>query len=769
MKVGTVLGHGRGSRAAAAVSRTRRRLAIAALAIGMLTVTAALATAASVQVARSGWNWGSPTPQGNSLSALDFHEGVGYAVGAAGTALRTNDGGSSWTGLATGTSADLNRLQIIDPNNIVVLGGGGCVLRRSSDGGSTFLPLFILAQNGCSNPVQSFFFVNGEIGYLLLRDGSVLRTGDGGKTFSKQTPVPGTPASATGGGAAPADLLFTSSNSGMVFVGGRGSANQEFTTTDGGVSWKPAGTIPGGITKLYQFDANTIYGVGPGTLLRSVDGGATFAAQPVGNGANLISIHCITASTCLITTSSGTLLRTTDGGETATTITASSVPLADAAFFNSTRAAAVGAAGQTVLSDDAGVNYTPVGGGIGGSFSALRSGAGAMSAFAPGPNGQIAFTSNGGAAWQSVSVPTSATIVDTAWPSASVGYALDVAGGLFSTANGGASWQTLSPGAGPPPRSVLALGGGRTVALLGPVGVKLAVAGGPFQSVSSGPAAHASLDAGAVVGNAIFAWGAGGRSLLVSGNAGKSWRTIKLPSKRTRIAQVSFPNASAGYLLDSTGRLWASSNGGRSWHESLATGSAQLAGLTFGSPTSGYLRIRGFGGDLTDAYVLHTSNGARTWVPQAIARGSIQGLLASGPTQAYALLQPAAGEATPQGRPASSQIFFTSSGGVAGTNSTLSIKASPAQLTKKQLKKVRGMVTISGRLSGAVGGEEVVIGVRALSGGSWSSHNAIVGANGGSFSTRFRIRGSAVFVAQWAGESGRAGTGSAALTVNVKR
>jgi photosystem II stability/assembly factor-like uncharacterized protein len=753
-----------------------RKGRIAAMAIAsLLAVTlsvllaAGVAAGASVQVARSGWSWGDPVPQGNALSALDFNGGVGYAVGANGTALRTNDGGNTWAGLATGTSADLSRLQIIDPNNLLVLGGGGCVLRRSSDGGATFQPVFILAQNGCPDPVQSFFFVNGETGYLLLHDGSVLRTADGGKTFSKQTAIPGTSASATGGGAAPADLLFTSANAGIAFVGSPGSANQVFATTDGGVSWKPKGTIPGGISKLYQFDATTIYGVGPGTLLRSEDGGVTFTNEPAGNGVTLTSIHCATETTCLITTSSGTLERTTDGGKTATTITASSVPLADAAFANATRAVAVGASGQTVVSDDAGVNYAPVGNAISGSFTTLRSGAGALSAFAPGLNGQIAFTSNGGSSWQTASVPTSAAVIDTSWPSAGSGYALDGAGGLFSTANGGASWQTLSPGAGPPARAVLALPSGGTVVLVGPVGVKVSAGGGPFQAVSGGPAAHASLNAGELAGNTILAWGSGGRALLVSSNAGVSWRAIKLPSKRTRVAQVSFPSASAGYLLDTSGRLWASTNGGRSWHESPAVGTAALADLTFGSPTSGYARAGGFGGDSSDAYVLHTADGGRTWVPQAISRGSILGLLASGPTQAYALLAPPAGSTTANGRPEPSQLFFTSTGGVAGTASTLSIKAGPASFTKKKLKKARGTVTISGRLSGAVGGEKVVVSARTLSGGSWSSHTAIVGANGGSFSTRFRISATEVFVAQWAGESGRAGAGSAALTVRVRR
>jgi hypothetical protein len=58
----------------------------------------------------------------------------------------------------------------------------------------------------------------------------------------------------------------------------------------------------------------------------------------------------------------------------------------------------------------------------------------------------------------------------------------------------------------------------------------------------------------------------------------------------------------------------------------------------------------------------------------------------------------------------------TRPGGVAGSPSTLSIKASPTSFTKKKLKKARGLVTVSGRLSGAMGGEQVVISTRSLSG-----------------------------------------------------
>jgi hypothetical protein len=114
------------------------------------------------------------------------------------------------------------------------------------------------------------------------------------------------------------------------------------------------------------------------------------------------------------------------------------------------------------------------------------------------------------------------------------------------------------------------------------------------------------------------------------------------------------------------------------------------------------------------------------------------------------------------------QLFFTSTAGDAGTAGSLKLRATPARLTKAALKRTHGKVTLSGTLGAAAGGEQITISARALGGGAWTSQTVTAGANGGSFSATFHIRGSAVFVAQWPGESGRMGVGSRALTVNVR-
>ena len=49
------------------------------------------------------WKWQNPLPQGNGLNAVFFTDPyTGYAVGEAGTILKTADGGTTWTIYSSG-------------------------------------------------------------------------------------------------------------------------------------------------------------------------------------------------------------------------------------------------------------------------------------------------------------------------------------------------------------------------------------------------------------------------------------------------------------------------------------------------------------------------------------------------------------------------------------------------------------------------------------------------------------------------------------------
>jgi photosystem II stability/assembly factor-like uncharacterized protein len=749
----------------------RFTIAIATIAGALALGGAPTAASASVTVSQSGWAWGNPSPQGNTLRGIAFAGPLGYAVGDNGTALKTLDGGATWAGLATGTAGELTRVQIIDANTVVVGGGNGCILRISTDGGVVFTKIFTVAEASCHDQVQAFSFVSAQVGFLLLRSGSVLQTNDGGNTFSRQTGVPGTAASSGGGGNVGIDVHFTSPTSGVAFVGPpSGGQSSEYRTSDGGVSWTPVTLPPANIAAVHFIDATHAFAVGPGTLLSSADAGATWAAQPIGTGNSFTSIDCASAMTCVLTVAGGDhLVRTTDGGATSSVTTPSSAQLLAAAYASPTRVVGVGSGGTTVVSNDGGANFATGSSDIGGQFSRLRSGPSGL-VYAPGANGVLAISTNGGASWRTLATQTSATLRDVSFASATVGYALDVTGGLQLTTNGGSSWRTLDPGTTSPANAVAAVSN-NSVLLVGPVGIVRSSAGGRFNPVGGRVAARVRVSDVDVAGSATLAFGP--HALILSRNGGASWKALALPltnkrgRSRTTIRSVSFTSASAGVLLDATGRLWRTGNGGRSWSEVLSAGVSNGTGLAFSDPQHGFMTVGSFGPDTSNAYVLRTSDGGATWHPQLIGFGKVAsgGLVADGASNAYALVDaPGAAAATPNEH----LLFFTNSGGDAGAISTLTIATKTKTLTRKQLRRARGSVRIAGVLKGAQGGEQIVVSRRNLAGGAWQHQTATAGANGGSFTTTWHVGASSVFVAQWAGDSGRASLGSPVLRLTVR-
>ncbi len=109
---------------------------------------------ATLSTNQSGWQWGSPQFQGNSLFALELQGATGYAAGSFGTLLRTNDGGSGWGTVRTGLTIDFTDLDVIDADSLVV--GSRCALRRTDDGGETFRRLpFTSSERRCARELAA--------------------------------------------------------------------------------------------------------------------------------------------------------------------------------------------------------------------------------------------------------------------------------------------------------------------------------------------------------------------------------------------------------------------------------------------------------------------------------------------------------------------------------------------------------------------------------------------------------------------------------------
>jgi photosystem II stability/assembly factor-like uncharacterized protein len=735
--------------------RWGRAAAVAACALAALPAAAP----ANVQVGSSGWLWGNPLPQGNTLRAMTFSGTTGYAVGDFGTLLQTTDAGATWSGLPAGTFSNLTEVQAIDANTLVA--GGGCVARRSLDGGKSFQRIaFTPVESSCpdNSRLAAMYFTNANLGYLVLADGSVFQTRDGGTEFATKTALPGT--RAVGGAVDPTDVVFTSETAGFATT----SDGKVFQTTDSGTTWKPVSDTNRPVRAITFASDKVGYAVGDQSLfLKTTDGGATWVAKDVGGPAaqNLTAIRCASETACVLTTREGTVLVVTaDGGNTFTFPSPSTDPILAAGFASATRLVAAGQQGSTVVSDDAGANFSPIGGRLVGRFSRIRAGKVAGSAFAPGPDGTLGKTVDGGKTWTRGNVATSQDVLDVSFPTVTDGYALDVAGGLFRTSSGGQTWKTLDTGTTARPNAVYAPSA-ETVMVIGPNGVRRSTdGGGSFAAVKGTAVARTGLIEADRAGSAVVAYG--DQDLIRSTDNGKTWKALKKPGRYVRrgkrlvnrlgIRRADFTDANHGFLLDTNGRLFKTKDGGKAWAELPGVGTNEARGISFSSPLKGYLVISRFG-DVRDrtGFLLRTDDGGATWHPQFVVSNEIaDGGVAAGGATDYLL----GGEQS---------LLYSTTGGEAGGSSDLTIASPKARYSKA------AHIVVTGKLKPASGNERVTVAYRKPGSTSWRTQTVTVSANGTFTSSWNLAKGVNQFVAQWQGDFRSHGDGSKVLAVTVRK
>lgn len=737
----------------------KRLFFVPSLVVLALLALVAVGFAKDVTVGHSGWNWGNPQPQGNTLRAVEFSGVNGFAAGDFGTLLRTGDRGRSWTGIATGTTERLSRIALPDEDTVVV--GTGCVLRRSDDGGSTFKELTFPSVADCKdNGIVSMSFASSQVGYLLLSKGSIVRTDDGGATFTSRGALPGTAAAQPDPGTDnPTDIFFTDANTGFAVVRGS-SGGAVYRTTDGGVNWVQRTTSSQGLNGLYFPDPSIGYAVGSAnTVLKTTNGGETWDAKTVPDAvpsSELTSIRCATSASCLIATGSGErVLQTRNGGNGSNGFTAFS-PAAQkiyaASFSNASNALAVGENGTTVLStnaDSATPSFVPVADQpLTGPITRLRA-VSATLVLGTGGGGKLARSTDGGRHWSTVQVPTSEDLRDAWFVDQKTGFVLDAGGRVQRTLDGGDGWGELDTGTTAPANALYAANA-NVVMLFGPKGVRRATSGADprFDPVDSKAAARTSLTSyDRTAGLALFAYGR--YKLIVSGDSGASWRAVRPPVKNPHYRSVDFLTGKLGYALLESGRLFWTRNGGERWSEMLGIGTARGAQLSFADAKNGYLSIDRFGGGERSGWVLRTSDGGSTWRPQLIGPDPLapQGLVAPDPATAFAL-----GD--------SRSLFYTGTGGdLATVQSALTI--APARPTITHRRKVR----IDGKLSPPSAGATVTVTAHNPATHRWTVIGHPTVAEDGTFHLTHDVRHTTQYVAQWPGTAVLTGDGSPMVSI----
>lgn len=718
-----------------------------------LLLTLALASAgtasAAIPAGNTGWSWSNPLPQGNALDSIDASGGRLWAGGATGTLLHSDDGGSTWIAARTGLLDDVRTIEAISPSSVVF--AGRCALRRSDDGGTTIKRLaWGASDDSCAAQVQTVSFPSPQIGYLLLTNGDVYATGDGGDNWNKRGVAPGS--TAVGGADAVRDMHFSSVSTGVLSAG-----NRVLHTVDAGVNWTPVKSATTGAGLFnFEFLSSTIgYAIGDRTdLLKTTDGGATWTAV-IGDtsprGYDLRAISCANETTCLATIAgSSSLLRTINEGLTWTVVSAGTEAVNGVGFVDGSRAAAVGQGGFSAVSVDSGASWLP------GSTSALGSYTGirvdtARSAFMYGLEGAIARSSNAGESWARLTAPTTGAVGDVTSPGGKRVYALeeDRPRALRLSNDSGMTWRTVTTRVprSAQPEALFAWKSSRLL-IASRKGLYLSTRSGSGSRRIGGKTKKLSFTEIDHARSLVFAYGR--TAIAATKNKGRTWRIIKRPRGAGPTRRIDMVDAKYGYLLDSKAELFKTTNGGKSWKRIETTGANVAISMAFGDRKHGYLTDN-------SGRVLATSDGGATWsrqYPFFDSTSESNSLIAApGRLSALSLVS------------GTNRVFSTTTGGRIGSSSQLTITPSAKRARKGTV------VRITGKLTPATGTERVAVLARVVNakgGTRWVSQERTVSATG-TFTTSWRMSASTEFIARWSGDFSHDGDAAPLRIVKLRK
>jgi photosystem II stability/assembly factor-like uncharacterized protein len=437
-----------------------------------------------MKTTNSGDTWNSITVSTTEdLLAVDFYDkDTGYVTGSNGAILKTTNGGASWNVSVYGTSY-IYSVYVLSPSTIFLGSNSSTTGRiiRSTNYGASWQSVTPSAFT--SGTVYGVSFGDANNGVAVSSGLNIYKTTDGGATWANKaslgsnviysvnfispTKVIATDAggnlcvstdagetwsSVNVSGAKLYDADFFDNN---IYVSG--SAGTILKSVDGGASFNPQFTaLTQQMLRNIQFyDSNNGLACGGassasdalGQMLITTNGGNSWALIPFNFGAQVYSFARPSLNTWYAGTGNNKIYKTTDGGVTFTSltlpITGTSQVYWDMAASDNNTVYAGGATGKLIKTTDGGATWTTLDPGFGTNvIYKLRIAGNAI--FASGAGAKLAKSTNGGTSWTALTPNIPGTFFGLGFKNANVGYVVGSSLAASKTSDGGATWTALS-------------------------------------------------------------------------------------------------------------------------------------------------------------------------------------------------------------------------------------------------------------------------------------------------------------------------------------
>jgi len=498
------------------------------------------------------------------LKSVHFVNGqTGWAVGYkqtlegfvpkfVGAAVKTTDGGTTWTDCSPATQYTLHSVCFTDTRNGYAIGGvyNLALILKTTDGGTTWMPhANPPAYQSQSIALAAMHFTNIQKGWIVGGQDLTLKTTDSGTNWEKVD------WSALKYYLTPADVFFPSPATGWII------GSMIVKTTDGGGTWGEQKVERIGKAVHFSDNDNGWMAGTAGLLVHTSNGGAEWKMQTrSATASQLNDLQFINSALGWVVGMSGSILKTTNGGAGWTTQPFPSVMDIHAVHFLDANAGWTAGAGYFNGAWSGKVYTTTTGGSTWTDLYAIPGKtptdiffADSQNGWLIGETGMVKRTTNGGDTWTEQTNPFSGTtqrLESVCFADKNTGWiAAGFSGKILSTTNGGTTWSEQASG---------------TTEWLGSV---------HFITATTG-------------------WAAGGNAILKTTNGGALWTKQTLPKDIAGLQSVHFFDASNGFAAGgSTGTavIIRTTDGGSSWKVEETACAKQLFSVFMAGPSLGWV------------------------------------------------------------------------------------------------------------------------------------------------------------------------------------